>query len=62
MERNAEEVKVTLTVVVPATKGWRFHVSDALTNLGHTIVANPEFNEGKGDGCIYTYQYSIKGV
>jgi len=42
MERSAEEVEVTLTVIVPATKGWRFHISEAMTNVGHTIVANPE--------------------
>lgn len=62
MERKAEQVEVTLTVVVPANKGWRFNISDALTNVGHSIVANPEYNEGKGDACGYTYQYSVKGV
>jgi hypothetical protein len=62
MERSAEEVEVTLTVIVPATKGWRFHISEAMTNVGHTIVANPEYNAGGGDGCTYTYQYSVKGV
>lgn len=62
MERSAEEVEVTLTVVVPADKGWMFNVSSAITNVGHSIVANPEYNEGRGDGCGYTFQYSIKGA
>lgn len=62
MERSAEQIEVTLTVAVPATKAWRFGIAEALTNVGHSIVANPEYNEGKGDACGYTYQYSVKGV
>jgi len=62
MERSAEEVEVTVVVSVPATKGWMFALSDAMTNIGHSIVANPEYNAGKGDGGNYAYSYTMKGV